>query len=139
ILVKNDPRDIVKVTDLARKIYSKMVQNLLWAAGYNILAIPLASGLFSGLGIIISPAVGAVLMSLSTVIVALNSQTLKKYEPRGLEEHLMMQPTLKDPVCGMIVDASTTYKTSYNGKTYYFCSLRCKKVFESNPRKYITK
>ncbi|MEM2969734.1 MAG: heavy metal translocating P-type ATPase, partial [Candidatus Bathyarchaeia archaeon] len=103
ILVKNDPRDIVKVTDLARKIYSKMVQNLWWAAGYNILAIPLASGLFSGLGIIISPAVGAVLMSLSTVIVALNSQTLKKYEPRGLEEHLMMQPTLKDPVCGMIV------------------------------------
>jgi len=81
ILVKNDPRDVVKVADLSGKTYSKMVQNLWWAAGYNILAIPLAAGLLYNFGVIVSPAVGAVLMSINTVIVALNSQTLRKYEP----------------------------------------------------------
>jgi len=59
-----------------------MVQNLWWAAGYNILAIPLAAGLLYNFGIIVSPAIGALLMSISTVIVALNSQTLRKYEPK---------------------------------------------------------
>jgi Cu2+-exporting ATPase len=81
ILVRNDPRDVVKVAELSKKTYSKMVQNLWWAAGYNILAIPLAAGLLYNFGVIISPAIGAILMSISTVIVALNSQTLRKYEP----------------------------------------------------------
>jgi Cu2+-exporting ATPase len=138
ILVRNDPRDIAKVTDLSRKTYSKMVQNLWWAAGYNIFAIPLAAGVFSGLGLVISPAVGAVLMSLSTVIVAFNSQTLRKYGPKGAE-FMTAQPVLKDPVCGMEVDQTTEYKTDYNGKTYFFCSVRCKATFESNPRKYAKK
>ena len=80
ILVKNDPRDVVKVAELSGKTYSKMVQNLWWAAGYNILAIPLAAGVLYNYGIIINPAIGALLMSLSTVIVAINSQTLRKYE-----------------------------------------------------------
>ena len=71
----------MKVADLSRKTYSKMVQNLWWAAGYNILAIPLAAGILYNYGIIVSPAIGALLMSISTVIVALNSQTLRKYEP----------------------------------------------------------
>ena len=82
ILVKNDPRDVVTVADLSRKTYSKMVQNLWWAAGYNILAIPLAAGVLYNFGVIVSPAIGALLMSISTVIVALNSQTLRKYEPK---------------------------------------------------------
>jgi Cu2+-exporting ATPase len=81
ILVKNDPRDVVKVADLSGKTYSKMVQNLWWAAGYNIFAIPLAAGVLYNYGVIVSPAIGALLMSLSTVIVAINSQTLRKYEP----------------------------------------------------------
>jgi len=81
ILVKNDPRDVAKVTDLSSKTYSKMVQNLWWAAGYNIFAIPLAAGILSNFGIVVSLAIGALLMSLSTVIVAFNSQTLRKYEP----------------------------------------------------------
>jgi Cu2+-exporting ATPase len=80
ILVKNDPRDVSKVRGLSQKTYSKMVQNLWWAAGYNILAIPLAAGILYNIGIVLSPAVGAILMSLSTVIVAVNSQTLRKYE-----------------------------------------------------------
>lgn len=88
ILVKNDPRDVSKVTGLSQKTYSKMVQNLWWAAGYNILAIPLAAGILFNFGIVLSPAIGALLMSLSTVIVAINSQTLRKYESKTMEtEH----------------------------------------------------
>ncbi len=78
ILVKNNPTDVPKIINISRKTFSKMVQNLWWAAGYNILAIPLAAGVLYGQGILISPAFGAVLMSLSTVIVALNSQTLRR-------------------------------------------------------------
>ena len=99
ILVKNDPRDVVKVADLSRKTYSKMVQNLWWAAGYNIFAIPLAAGVLYNFGIIVSPAIGALLMSISTVIVALNSQTLRKYEPDISEvkdkEHITMQEAMQ--------------------------------------------
>jgi Cu2+-exporting ATPase len=82
ILVKNDPRDVPKVTGLSKKTYSKMVQNLWWAAGYNIFAIPLAAGILANFGVVIDPAVGAILMSLSTVLVAINSQTLRRYEPK---------------------------------------------------------
>ncbi len=81
ILVKNDPRDVSKTVDLSRRTYEKMVQNLWWAAGYNVVTIPLAAGVLYGLGVVLSPAVGALLMSMSTVIVALNSQTLRRYEP----------------------------------------------------------
>jgi Cu2+-exporting ATPase len=83
ILVKNDPRDVPKVAYLSKKTYSKMVQNLWWAAGYNIFAIPLAAGILVNLGVVIDPAVGAILMSLSTVLVAINSQTLRRYEPKS--------------------------------------------------------
>lgn len=77
VLVKNDPRDVVYIIGLSRKTYSKMYQNLLWATGYNVFAIPLAAGILYGYGILLSPAVGAVLMSLSTIIVAINARTLK--------------------------------------------------------------
>lgn len=78
ILIKNNPADIANIIQLSKKTFSKMIQNLWWAAGYNIIAIPLAAGLLYQQGIVISPALGAVLMSLSTVIVALNSQTLRR-------------------------------------------------------------
>lgn len=81
ILVKNNPQDVAKVIAFSKRTYSKMVQNLWWAAGYNMFAIPLAAGLFAGLGIVIDPAVGAILMSLSTVLVAINSQTLRRKKP----------------------------------------------------------
>ncbi len=77
ILVKNDPRDVVKIIKLSRATYSKMIQNLAWAAGYNVIAIPLAAGVLAGLGIVLAPAFGAILMSASTVIVAVNAQTLR--------------------------------------------------------------
>jgi Cu2+-exporting ATPase len=77
ILVKNDPRDVLKIFTLSRASYTKMVQNLLWATGYNIIAIPLAAGVLAGSDILLSPALGAVLMSASTVIVAINAQLLR--------------------------------------------------------------
>jgi len=76
ILVRNDPRDVVTAIKLARKTYSKMLQNLVWATAYNSVAIPLAAGVLYGAGIILSPAVGAILMSASTVIVAINARLL---------------------------------------------------------------
>lgn len=78
ILVKSNPQDIVNLILFGRATYQKIVQNLIWAAGYNIVAIPLAAGVLYKYGIILSPAAGAVLMSLSTVIVAVNAQLLRK-------------------------------------------------------------
>jgi len=77
ILVRSNPLDVVSIIDLARATYRKMVQNLGWATGYNLVAIPLAAGVAYGAGILLSPAVGAALMSLSTVIVAVNARLLK--------------------------------------------------------------
>jgi Cu2+-exporting ATPase len=78
VLVRSDPRDVPRIIRLSRATYRKMVQNLWWAAGYNIIAIPLAAGVLANQGILLSPAVGAVLMSLSTVIVAVNAQLLRR-------------------------------------------------------------
>lgn len=78
ILVKSDPQDVVKVVNLSKRTYRKMAQNLAWATGYNIFAIPLAAGVLYGVGVVLAPAVGAVLMSASTVIVALNAQLLRR-------------------------------------------------------------
>jgi len=69
--------DVPFLIKLARSTYRKMVQNLLWATGYNLFAIPLAGGLFYKWGILLSPAIGAILMSLSTVVVAINARFLK--------------------------------------------------------------
>ena len=78
ILVKSNPLDVVKILDLSRSSYRKMVENLIWAAGYNLVALPLAAGVLAPLGILLSPAVGALLMSVSTVIVAINAQLLRR-------------------------------------------------------------
>ena len=77
ILVNSDPRDVASIAALSKATYRKMVQNLWYAAGYNIVAIPLAAGVLVGAGIILSPAIGAVLMSLSTIVVAFNARQLK--------------------------------------------------------------
>jgi len=74
ILVRNDPRDVVQVIELSRLMYKKMVQNLAWATGYNVIAIPLAAGVLYQYGVLLHPAVGALVMSASTVIVAINSR-----------------------------------------------------------------
>jgi Cu2+-exporting ATPase len=76
VLVRSDPRDVASVIGLARATHRKMVQNLYWATGYNIFAIPLAAGVGHAAGVVLSPAAGAALMSLSTVIVAINARLL---------------------------------------------------------------
>ncbi len=78
VLVNSDPRDISRIITLSKATHRKMVQNLWWAAGYNIVAIPLAAGVLAGWGVLLTPAFGAVLMSASTVIVAINAQLLRK-------------------------------------------------------------
>ena len=78
VLVRSDPRDIVAILKLSRATHAKMVQNLFWASGYNVVAIPLAAGVAYGAGIVLSPAVGAAVMSLSTVIVAINARLLSR-------------------------------------------------------------
>jgi Cu2+-exporting ATPase len=78
VLVRSDPRDVPRLIGLSRATYRKMVQNLWWAAGYNIVAIPLAAGVLAPIGVVLSPTVGAVLMSLSTVVVAINAQLLQR-------------------------------------------------------------
>jgi Cu2+-exporting ATPase len=77
ILASNNPKDVVRLADFGRKTYNKMIQNLIWATAYNVIAIPLAAGVLAAYGILISPAVGAIFMSLSTVIVAINAKLLK--------------------------------------------------------------
>jgi P-type Cu2+ transporter len=83
ILVRSNPMDVTAVVELSKATYRKMVQNLIWATGYNAVAIPLAAGVLYGYGVLLSPAVGAVLMSLSTVIVAINAKLLKVPEGIG--------------------------------------------------------
>jgi Cu2+-exporting ATPase len=83
ILVQSNPLDVVKIFELSRATYKKMIQNLVWATGYNVLALPLAAGALAPWGILLSPAVGALLMSLSTVIVAINAQLLRRTQMSG--------------------------------------------------------
>lgn len=78
VLASSDPRGVAKVITLSRATYRKMLQNLAWAAGYNVIALPLAAGVATGIGVVVSPAFGAVLMSVSTIVVALNAQLLRR-------------------------------------------------------------
>jgi P-type Cu2+ transporter len=81
ILVRDDPRDVARVVELSRATYRKMIQNLVWATGYNAVALPLAAGVLAPVGVLLPPAVGALLMSVSTVVVAFNAQLLRR-DPR---------------------------------------------------------
>jgi Cu2+-exporting ATPase len=80
VLVKNNPMDAVRLVKLSAASYRKMQENIVWAAGYNVFAIPLAAGVLAPVGVLLSPAVGALFMSLSTVIVAVNAQLLRRVD-----------------------------------------------------------
>jgi Cu2+-exporting ATPase len=86
VLAGDDPRAVGSVIELSRAAYRKMWQNLGWATGYNVLAIPLAAGVLASVGFVLSPAVGAILMSVSTIVVALNAQLLRRLDldPAGM-------------------------------------------------------
>jgi Cu2+-exporting ATPase len=77
VLVNSNPKDIVNLILFGKATYRKMIQNLAWATGYNVVALPLAAGILYGIGILLSPAIGAVLMSVSTVVVAINASLLR--------------------------------------------------------------
>jgi Cu2+-exporting ATPase len=102
ILASSDPRGVIGVIELSRKSYVKMIQNLAWAAGYNIIAIPLAAGALSWAGFTLPPWAAAVVMSLSTIIVALNAQTLRRVDlrPEHLEERLTKEAGEREKVGG---------------------------------------
>ena len=82
VLASSDPRGVIGVIELSQAGYRKMLQNLAWAAGYNIIAIPLAAGVLAPVGIVLAPAVGAILMSISTIVVAINAQLLRRLDLR---------------------------------------------------------
>ena len=82
VLASDDPRAVLGVLTLSRASYRKMIQNLAWATGYNLIAVPLAAGVLAGVGIVLAPAVGAILMSVSTIVVALNAQLLRRVDLR---------------------------------------------------------
>ena len=85
VLVRSDPRDVLAILELSRATYRKIVQNLIWATGYNVIAIPLAAGVAYPWGILLSPTIGAALMSLSTIIVAINARLLELRREAGRE------------------------------------------------------
>ena len=80
VLASDDPRAVLSKIELSQASYRKMIQNLIWASGYNILAVPLAAGVLASIGFVLSPAVGAILMSASTIVVALNAQLLRRID-----------------------------------------------------------
>lgn len=86
VLASSDPRGVTGVIALSRASYRKMIQNLAWAAGYNVVALPLAAGALAWAGVTLSPAVGAVLMSASTIVVALNAQLLRRVRLRPQDQ-----------------------------------------------------
>ena len=80
VLASSDPRSVLSVIELSRATYRKMKQNLWWAAGYNLLSVPLAAGILAPIGFVMPMSVGAILMSASTVVVALNAQLLRRLD-----------------------------------------------------------
>ena len=82
VLASDDPRAVLGVITLSRASYRKMIQNLAWATGYNLISVPLAAGVLAFAGIVLAPAVGAILMSVSTIVVALNAQLLRRVRLR---------------------------------------------------------
>jgi P-type Cu2+ transporter len=94
VLVSDDPRGVIDVIRLSQASYRKMVQNLLWATGYNLFAIPVAAGVLAWAGVALSPAVGAVLMSVSTIVVAANAQLLRRLALGGHE--VLATPPLRE-------------------------------------------
>jgi Cu2+-exporting ATPase len=93
VLASSDPRGAVSIIRLSQASYRKMVQNLAWAAGYNVVALPVAAGAFAWAGITMPPALAAVLMSLSTIIVALNAQLLRRVDLRPEEATVDQRPS----------------------------------------------
>ena len=98
VLASGDPRGVTGVIDLSAASYTKMIQNLVWATGYNLVALPIAAGVFAFAGLSLTPAAAAVAMSASTIIVAANAQLLRRLDlrPEPLQEEAQPQPVAVD-------------------------------------------
>ena len=117
VLVRSDPRDVPRIIALSRASYRKMMQNLWWAAGYNIVAIPLAAGVLAARGILLPPAFAAVLMSASTVIVAINAQLLRRRQAVAMPDSPAHSATRMQRAVKWTIFLSAT------GIVVYFCLL----------------
>lgn len=143
VLVRSDLRSIVGAIKISRSTFRKMLSNLFWAFIYNIIGIPIAAGVLYGLtGSFLNPAYAAAAMALSSVSVVTNSLLLKRLNPKTAdqmeEEKLLVNRKAIDPVCGMEVVPGKSFESTFQGKTYYFCSLNCKSSFDKEPLKYLS-
>ena len=125
ILVRNDPRDIVKIIRLSKLTYSKMVQNLFWATGYNIIAIPLAAGVLASKGIMLQPALAAGLMSVSTVVVASNALLLRRKKFNAINSAF----NFINFYYNYFMTISWTAKKQLTYFWYFYCGYVCDSFF----------
>jgi len=150
VLVKDDLRDVVTAIHLSKYAMRKIKENLFWAFVYNVVSVPLAAGvLYPFAGILVNPVIAGAAMAFSSVSVATNANLMKFYKPplkseRGekkfgiekeekkeAEEMAEMVETVKDQVCGMMINPTTAkFKIEKSGKTYYFCSKQCFEKFK---------
>jgi Cu+-exporting ATPase len=131
VLVRGNLLDVVKAVKLSRETFRKIKQNLFWAFFYNVVMIP-----FAMLGLA-HPVIAEIAMATSSVTVVTNANLLRRTNIQPIKNNGGKKMT-KDLVCDMDVDEKTAkYKTTYKGKTYYFCASGCQKTFEANPQKYI--
>jgi len=139
VLVRDSLIHIPAALQLARKVMGRIRLNLFWAFAYNIVLIPLAAGILYPV-ITFRPEYGALAMAFSSVTVISLSLLLKQYTPPALMQEMksgMYMNKEIDPICGMSVDPNTAqFKSTYEGKTYYFCNKGCKDTFDKNPEQY---
>ena len=143
VLIKNDLRDVVVAIQLSKATMTKIRQNLFWAFFYNIALVPLAAGAFYPIiHALFDPVYAAAAMAKQLSHRCNQRIFAKTVPPKNLSttlHHIMeVKKMAKDLVCDMDVDEKTAkWKTTFQGKTYYFCALGCKKQFEANPKKYL--
>jgi P-type Cu+ transporter len=137
VLIRDDLMDVVAAVQLSRKTMSKIRQNLFWAFAYNSAGIPVAAGiLFPFLHILLSPIIAAAAMAMSSVSVVANALLLRRYTPEIKSRRFKRMAI--DPICKMEVEEKNAkWKSTYKGKTYYFCAPGCKKKFDENPERYV--